>query len=279
MMNAPMSRPAGRRPRPIRRGRAALVAAAGLVLATAVLFPLLTDIERVGSRTLLIPEGRRAAQVYEAVDRVLGERPGTTRRAVGTAGLNLPAAARGNPEGYLFPATYPVGPDSTPASLLARMVDTANQRFAADKVAAGARRVGTTVYETVAIASIVQAEAATAEDMGKVSRVIHNRLARGMPLQMDSTLNYALRRTTVDTSLADTRINSPYNSYVRKGLPPTPIDNPGDQALDAALAPTPGKWLFFVTVAPGDTRFSTTFAEHQRHVADFNAHRADERAR
>ncbi|MGV9314575.1 endolytic transglycosylase MltG [Streptomyces sp. NPDC003691] len=279
MMNAPMTRPAGPRPRPIRRGRAAVAAAGGLVLATAVLVPLLTDTERVGARTLVIPEGWRAAQVYQAVDRALGERPGTTGRAVATAGLNLPAAARGNPEGYLFPATYPVRPDSTPASLLAGMVDTANRRLAAEAIAAGARRGGTTVYETVGIASIVQAEAATPEDMGKVSRVIHNRLARGMPLQMDSTVNYALRRTTVDTTLADTRIDSPYNSYARKGLPPTPIDNPGDQALNAAVAPTPGKWLFFVTVGPGDTRFSTTYAEHRRHVADFNKRRASERAR
>ncbi|MFE0424249.1 endolytic transglycosylase MltG [Streptomyces sp. NPDC058953] len=268
-------RPCGRRPRPTRRGRAALsVAAAGLVLAGAVLVPSLLHTELAGAATLVVPEGWRAAQVYEAVDRALGEPPGTARRAAATAARHLPPEARGNPEGYLFPATYPVDATTTPAGLLARMVDTANRRFTADPITAGARRGGMSVYETVGVASIVQAEAATAEDMGKVARVIRNRLARGMPLQMDSTLNYALRRSTIDTTVADTRIDSPYNSYARKGLPPTPIDNPGDQALRAAIDPPPGEWLFFVTVTPGDTRFSTTYTEHLRHVADFNARRA-----
>ena len=94
-----------------------------------------------------------------------------------------------------------------------------------------------------------------------------------MPLQMDSTLNYALNRSTLDTTAADTRIDSPYNSYQRLGLPPTPIDNPGEQALHAAISPTPGNWLYFVTVAPGDTRFTASYREHQRNVDEFNAKR------
>ncbi|KMS76395.1 aminodeoxychorismate lyase, partial [Streptomyces leeuwenhoekii] len=129
------------------------------------------------------------------------------------------------------------------------------------------------VYQAVTIASIVQAEAATEADMGKVSRVIFNRLGRGMPLQMDSTLNYALNRSTLRTTLKDTRIDSPYNSYQRMGLPPTPIDSPGEAAMRAAINPTPGDWLYFVTVKPGDTRFTADYREHQRNVEEFNRNR------
>jgi uncharacterized YceG family protein len=101
-----------------------------------------------------------------------------------------------------------------------------------------------------------------------VARVVFNRLERGMPLQMDSTLNYGLNRFTAKATPADTRVESPYNSYQRMGLPPTPIDNPGEAAMRAAINPTPGDWLYFVTVKPGDTRFTANYEEHQRNVAE-----------
>ncbi|MYY03121.1 MULTISPECIES: endolytic transglycosylase MltG [unclassified Streptomyces] len=268
-----------RRLRPTRRGRLVLLIGAVLVLAVAaaVLVPLLTREPRTEQpRTLVIPEGRRATQVYAAVDKALGRPAGTTAKTVATADLPLPAEAKGNPEGYLFPATYPVTSATTPKSLLRYMVDTAVERFGADHITAGARRNDVTVYQTVTIASIVQAEADTEADMGKVARVIHNRLDRGMPLQMDSTLNYAMNRSTLDTTTGDTKIDSPYNSYDHKGLPPTPIGNPGEQAMTSAIGPTPGPWLYFVTVAPGDTRFTDDYAEQQRNVAEFNRNRRSE---
>lgn len=200
----------------------------------------------------------------------LAVEPGTTEKAAGTADLPLPAAAKGNPEGYLFPATYPVTSGTTPQSLLRYMVDTAVRRFGAGHITEGARRNGVPVYRTVTIASIVQAEADSVADMGKVARVVYNRLDRSMPLQMDSTLNYALNRSTLHTTEGDTKIDSPYNSYERKGLPPTPIGNPGEQAMTAAINPTPGAWLYFVTVEPGDTRFTGSYTEHQKNVAEFN---------
>ncbi|MET9972283.1 endolytic transglycosylase MltG, partial [Streptomyces sp. NPDC006356] len=153
---------------------------------------------------------------------------------------------------------------------LSAMVDAANQKFSGAPIAAGAQRNAMNVYQAVTIASIVQAEADTKADMGKVARVIYNRLERGMPLQMDSTVNYALNRRTLRTSDADTRIESPYNSYQRMGLPPTPIANPGEDAMRAAINPAAGDWLYFVTVKPGDTRFTADYAEHQRNVADFD---------
>ncbi|MFG2295716.1 endolytic transglycosylase MltG [Streptomyces sp. NPDC048603] len=262
-----------------RRGRLAIFFALVLATGAALLVPkLLPGAEPERARTLLIPEGWRAAQVYAAVDRELGLPPGTTRREAAKAALPLPAEAKGNPEGYLFPATYPVTSKTTPADLLHYMVRTATGKLGTKAVADGGRVHGMTPYQTATLASIIQAEAETPADMGRVARVVHNRLARSMPLQMDSTLNYALNRNTVDTTLADTRIDSPFNTYERQGLPPTPIDSPGLPAMAAAVAPTPGNWLFFVTVKPGDTRFSATYEEHQRHVAEFNRVRAAARA-
>ncbi|MFD9305359.1 endolytic transglycosylase MltG [Streptomyces sp. NPDC060048] len=272
--------PTPRRSRLTRRGRLALFFVMLLGLGAAVLMTLQPRQEAPEKpRRLLIPEGWRASQVYAAIDRELKLPPGSAKAAVATAALPLPAEAKGNPEGYLFPATYPVTPQSTPAALLTYMVETANQKLATKAVSDGGRAHGMTPYQTATLASIIEAEADTRADMGKVARVVHNRLAKSMPLQMDSTINYALNRTTVDTKLSETKIDSPFNTYERQGLPPTPIDSPGLEAMTAAVAPTPGDWLYFVTVKRGDTRFSATYEEHKRHVAEFNRLRADAAAR
>ncbi|GAU66811.1 hypothetical protein SSP35_03_04590 [Streptomyces sp. NBRC 110611] len=243
-----------------RIGRLVIVAVLAVLVILAVL--LLPRLLRGPERAkLTVPEGQRATQIYAAVDRALHLPGGSTAKAAGTARLPLPTEARGNPEGYLFPATYPIDPDAGPASLLSYMVRTANQRLADDHI---------TSYRTVVIASIVQAEADRSADMGRVARVIENRLARRMPLQMDSTINYALGRSTLNTSHADTEHKSPYNTYRRRGLPPTPIDSPGADALKAAGAPPAGDWLYFVTVKPGDTRFTADYQEHLRNVQEFN---------
>ncbi|MFD8622125.1 endolytic transglycosylase MltG [Streptomyces sp. NPDC059513] len=268
-----------RRLRPTRRGKIVLIVAALLVVSAAVLIPLSllgSDEKKKQERpqsTLVIPEGWRASQVYEAVDRALGLKSGSTEKTAAAVDLELPEPAEGNPEGYLFPATYPIDSATEPAGLLRYMADTARKRLGADHITAGAQRNNVTVYETATIASIVQAEADTASDMGKVARVVYNRLLKDMPLQMDSTINYALKRSTLDTTTTDTQLDSPYNSYVRKGLPPTPIGNPGEEALRAAISPTPGPWLYFVTVAPGDTRFTDSYDEQQKNVQEFNRNR------
>ncbi|MFS8199703.1 endolytic transglycosylase MltG [Streptomyces sp. CWNU-52B] len=253
-----------------RRGRTALIATGAVVAATAVAVPLLSTDEKKEPQALVIPEGWRSGQVYEAMDKVLALPAGTSKKSLDRTPLKLPNDASGNPEGYLFPATYPIDKKTTPTSLLSSMVDTANKKFGGGTVTAGAERNAMNVYQTVTVASIVQAEAATRADMGKVARVIYNRLDRGMPLQMDSTINYALNRSTLRTSQNDTQLESPYNTYARMGLPPTPIANPGEEAMRAAVAPTQGDWLYFVTVKRGDTRFTADYGEHKKNVAEFN---------
>ncbi|MFF0156840.1 endolytic transglycosylase MltG [Streptomyces sp. NPDC005263] len=267
-----MNTPPRSRIRLTRRGRLALIVTGAVVAGTAVAVPLLTldsDAEKKPA-ALVIPEGWRAGQVYDAVDKALALPAGTTKKSLGKAGLKLPTDAKGNPEGYLFPATYPIKEKTTPEQMLRCMVDTADKTFNGAPIAAGAQRNAMNVYQAVTVASIVQAEAASKADMGKVARVVFNRLKRGMPLQMDSTINYALNRSTLKTTEADTRIDSPYNSYQRMGLPPTPIANPGEDAMRAVISPPPGDWLYFVTVKRGDTRFTADYAQHQRNVAEFN---------
>ncbi|MFI8304317.1 endolytic transglycosylase MltG [Streptomyces sp. NPDC085927] len=256
-----------------RRGRLALAATGAVVAGTAVAVPLLVLSDDGDSRptTLVVPEGRRANQVYAAVDKALGLPAGSTKKSLAKADLKLPGDADGNPEGYLFPATYPLKEKATPEQLLALMVETANKKFNGAPVAAGAQRNAMNVYQAVTIASIVQAEASSRADMGKVARVIFNRLERGMPLQMDSTVDYALGRSTPGVRERDIEADSPYNSYARMGLPPTPIDNPGEEAMRAAINPTPGDWLYFITVKPGDTRFTADYNEHQSDLAEFNS--------
>ncbi|CAB4639685.1 unannotated protein [freshwater metagenome] len=113
--------------------------------------------------------------------------------------------------------------------------------------------------ELLVIASIVQAEGED-QDFGKIARVIFNRLKIGMPLQMDSTVHYVLgSRGEIFLSSKSTKIKSPYNTYQIYGLPPGPIGNPGRNALNAVTSPDAGDWLYFITVAPGDTRFTSSF--------------------
>ncbi|WP_030604086.1 endolytic transglycosylase MltG [Streptomyces achromogenes] len=257
-----------------RRGRLVTLVAGAVAAGTAVVVPLLLlagDRDQARPATLVIPEGWRANQVYDAVDKALRLPPGSTRKSLGKAALRLPGEAEGNPEGYLFPATYPIPEGATPESLLRTMVDTANDKYGLAPVTAGAQRNAMNLHQTVTVASIVQAEADTKADMGKIARVILNRLARGMPLQMDSTVSYALEHDPGQTGQGSGQVQSPYNSYQRMGLPPTPIDNPGADAMRAALNPTPGDWLYFVTVRPGDTRFTADYDEHLRNVAEFHA--------
>ncbi|MER7930587.1 endolytic transglycosylase MltG [Streptomyces sp. NPDC096057] len=224
---------------------------------------------------MIIPEGWRASRIYQEIDTKLGLKAGSTAVQVKDANLSLPAWAKGNLEGLLFPGKYGVTKDEEPVDLVKQMVDQAKAEYAKDGIADSAAKVGRSPREILVVASLVQAEAQELEDFGKVSRVIYNRLDSGMALGFDSTLNYAMGRSTLNTSIKDTHFTSPYNTYDNKGLPPGPIDNPGRIAINAALNPTPGKWLYFVTVKPGDTRFAESFAEHQINVSAFNAYQRE----
>ena len=115
--------------------------------------------------------------------------------------------------------------------------------------------------ELLTIASLIEAEGDPI-DYAKVSQVVRNRLKIGMPLQFDSTVHYIMKeRGSIFLSTKSTLLKSPYNTYRRYGLPPTPINNPGRLAMQAAVNPEQGNWLYFITVAPGDTRFTADFSQ------------------
>jgi UPF0755 protein len=127
--------------------------------------------------------------------------------------------------------------------------------------------------QLLTIASIVQAES-TNEDFSKVARVIYNRLKFGMPLQMDSTVHFIMQaRGDIFLSRKSTTLNSPYNTYRKFGLPPGPISSPSSDAIKATLEPIQGDWLYFITVAPGDTRFTASFDEFSSWKVEYTKNR------
>jgi UPF0755 protein len=162
-------------------------------------------------------------------------------------------------EGLLFPAQYTFAKGTTALQAVQAMVDRFMAEPSAQKILAGEKEFNP--LQLLTIASIVQTEG-DEKDFAKVSQVIRNRLKIGMPLQMDSTVHFIKKvRGQIFLSSKSTLINSPYNTYKRYGLPPGPIGSPGAEAMSAALNPAVGDWLYFVTVAPGDTRFTKSFDE------------------
>ena len=164
-----------------------------------------------------------------------------------------------NAEGLLFPAQYSFPKGTTATQVVQAMINRFNSEKAGLDILAAQNQYSP--LQLLTIASIVQAEGDSA-DFTKVARTILNRLNISMPLQMDSTVHYIKRvRGEIFLSTSSTLINSPYNTYKHYGLPPTPIGNPGADALRAAINPSQGDWLYFITVAPGDTRFTASSAE------------------
>ncbi len=210
---------------------------------------------------LVLPEGLRLDETL----RITSERTGLPlaeleAAVVDSGDLGLPEWSAGRAEGFFFPASYDVIPGRTAAEVLGAMVG----RFdiAADEISLEkrAKRTGLTPYEVLIVASLVEAEAAP-EDFRKVARVVYNRLEQGMKLQFDSTVNYALRQDTFFLTEDMLTTSSPYNTFVIDGLPPGPINSPGQEALDAALNPAKGDWIYFVTVDPETltTRFTADY--------------------
>ncbi|MDQ4212764.1 endolytic transglycosylase MltG [Microbacterium capsulatum] len=224
----------------------------------------LNDPKNKMQNSALIPEGYTVdatiQRISQSVDVPLADLQAAVKNPA-DYGVNAPSL-----EGWLFPALYEFGPGATAKDIVGTLVKRTRDSLAAANVpAADQQRVLT-------IASIVQREARQEADFYKVSRVIANRLAQGMKLQMDSTAQYGyheLNAGTASTSEAAQHNDNPWNTYVIDGLPKTPIANPGDKAIDAAMHPVAGSWLYFVTVNmdTGETIFSTTYADQQKAVS------------
>jgi UPF0755 protein len=160
-------------------------------------------------------------------------------------------------EGLLFPAQYSFAKDTSASDALQAMMDRAATELNKSGIATAAGKYS--AQQLLTMASIVQAEGKT-EDFTKIARVILNRLEKGMPLQMDSTVHYVQKaRGDIFLSTKSTLLKSDYNTYRKYGLPPGPIGNPGFDAMFAAANAAPGDWIYFVTVAPSDTRFTASY--------------------
>lgn len=241
-----------------------------------------TALTGVGSSAggVTIPEGLRVTEIVERLVEGTDISKAQFDAALedGSA-LGLPAYADGEAEGYLFPATYSFAPDATATEVLREMVTRWKQAADDAGLAAASQRLGYSPHELVTIASLVEAEG-RGDYMPMISRVIYNRLdTTGYPtfgkLQIDATVNYAAGNTlgAVPTT-EDLQIDSPYNTYANAGLPPGPIEAPGQEALEAAANPRPGDWLFYVTVnlRTAETKFTDdydTFLAYKRELQEY----------
>jgi UPF0755 protein len=226
--------------------------------AKAALASLLNPKNRVESN-VVIPEGLTLPQVFAALAAGTGIPVADFQAAAKDyTAFGIPKQAP-SLEGFLFPATYQFGPGLSAKTILQDMVDRMNQSLASHGVSAADE------LKVLTLASIIQKEAGSTTNFYKVSRVFTNRLEQGMDLQSDATVSYGAGSKTIETTNAQRAdANNPYNTYVHPGLPIGPIAAPGDTAIDAALHPVAGKWLYFVLVNgyTGATVFSDTLAEH-----------------
>jgi len=196
--------------------------------------------------------------------------PSLKNAAAAPAALGVPSWGRGHPlEGFLFPATYTFSPNTTAVQALTAMVRRFNQEASSlDIVAASAAR-HMTPYAILTLASIVQREGRLDSDFPTIAEVFDNRLARKMTLGSDATLYYIKPLNYGPLTASDLKIDSPYNTRLHTGLPPTPIVSPGELALRAVLHPSVGDYLYFVTIdKQGHAAFAKTDAEFQRLVAE-----------
>jgi len=232
---------------------------------TAALALLLDPQSRVRGR-VTVPEGLPLSKVVDRLARFTElKRADVVAALENPAVLGLPSWARNRPEGFLFPATYDVEPGTGAVDALQLMTQKFGEVAAALDLEARAAELGLSPYQVMVIASLVEAETHVDADRGKVARVVLNRLAKGMPLQFDSTINYVRTERKARLTLEDLKQESPYNTYQNRGLPPTPINSPGEASIEAALSPAAGDWLYFVVVArDGTSLFTNDYQEFLR---------------
>jgi UPF0755 protein len=232
------------------------------------------------SRTALsvsLPEGTTERDTVAKLAGVLGVPTAQVRAAADDiANLGLPAAYTlpgggliTSAEGFLFPATYNFDPGSSPADALQVMIAAFTRADRDAQFSLGAKALRTSPYQALIVASMIEREAKFADDRAKVARVIYNRLAAGDPLKVDASSIYGAIQAGLDPAKQDyAKVDSPYNTYTHKGLPPTPISNPGSAAMSAAIHPAPGNWIYYVNGdAAGHLYFTASDTDFAKAVA------------
>ncbi len=218
--------------------------------------------------TVTIPEGFTLAQIAQRMAEAgLADeqqfRAATTAQAVAEIlQVNLPKEVR-SAEGYLFPETYQFTLGTAPEKLVAQMIGEFEKRFITQlwEPLPPEQRWGS-LHQVVTLASLVEGEAKLDSERALIAGVLKNRLERGMRLECDATVQYALGKHHRRLTYSDLQIDSPYNTYKHAGLPPGPISNPGLDCLKAALQPAQTQYLFYVARGDGSHIFSRTYQEH-----------------
>ena len=164
-------------------------------------------------------------------------------------------------EGFLFPSTYEIPVGATPRDVIQMMADEMN-RYLTPAVKKQIQAQHMSIHDFVTLASIVERESLFDADRPTIAGVFKKRLAHGIPLQSDATISYVLGYAKENVTIGDTQLQSPYNTYVSKGLPPGPISNPGKKSLDAVLYSENTDYLYFVADKEGHNHFSKTYEEH-----------------
>lgn len=168
-------------------------------------------------------------------------------------------------EGFLFPSTYEIPVGATPRDVIQMMADEMN-RYLTPAVKKQIQAQHMSIHDFVTLASIVERESLFDADRPTIAGVFKKRLAHGIPLQSDATISYVLGYAKENVTIGDTQLQSPYNTYVSKGLPPGPIANPGKKALDAVLHSENTDYLYFVADKEGHNHFSKSYEEHLAEV-------------
>ena len=216
--------------------------------------------DSISAFTIAIPEGltlRQTAQtVSEQSDITVEEFEAAAKRTdYGYPFLDDPAIK--TTEGFLFPKKYEFERGANASEVADRLLGQYLLEKEGMDFAGAQERLGLTEYELVTTASLIEEESANPEERALVASVIYNRIRAGMPLQIDSTIQYALGRPKEELSLDDLEIESPYNTYKNRGLPPTPISNPSRESIEAALNPADTDFLYYVLEAGGEEHFFT----------------------
>lgn len=214
--------------------------------------------------SIVIPEGFRLDQIIARIAARTSITNAQLKAALAKpASIGLPSYADGNAEGFLFPATYTVAPGETATQLLSQMTAKSAQVMTSLNVDARAKALHLTREQIMTVASILEYEGKRDQDYPKIARVLYNRIDQGMKLQLDSTISYVAKsKGKVWTTAQERKIDSPYNTYLYKGLPPGPIGSAGEETLEAAMNPAKGSWLYFFAKKDGSTVFNDTYAQH-----------------
>lgn len=171
-------------------------------------------------------------------------------------------------EGFLFPDTYRVFSDAKPADIIKKMLDNFNNKITAE-MRAKLKTDGRNLYDALILASIIEREALYDEDRYMISSIFLNRIREGIGLQSDATVNYVTGKKTSRPSYADLAVDSPYNTYKYRGLPPGPISNPGLASIKASIYPQVNPYYFFLTDKDGRAHFGKTYADHQANIVKY----------